>query len=104
MFNCKYYCCTAPLNTVSRNERSISGINLNLNCPTVPVHQTHLVSLENVEHEINQYLQLSHAAVLSHPGSIDLSVYYSSHVTAQAWMISFVLDVGHILGLRWPNG
>ena len=30
MFNCKYYCCTAPLNTVSRNERSTSGINLNL--------------------------------------------------------------------------
>ncbi len=31
MFKCKYYWCTAPLNTVSRNERSISGINLNLN-------------------------------------------------------------------------
>ena len=30
MFNCKYYCCTAPLDTVSRNERSTSGINLNL--------------------------------------------------------------------------
>ncbi len=30
MFNYKYYYCTAPLNTVSRNDRSTSGINLNL--------------------------------------------------------------------------